>query len=74
MNKYTQRAEKYWDVRQKELKAECKLTICLEKYGGGDNKKECEKIGHHVYCFCKRCIRHPTCLRCRLYIETGAYL
>lgn len=61
------------DEREEEEKNECKLKTCLEKYGGGDNKYECYLNGH-IYCYCDHCAKHPTCLRCRLFTETGRYL
>ncbi len=71
MNKYTERAEIYWDVMQEELKADCKLTVCLALYGDMYWKnKDCT----HVFCKCEHCIKSPTCLKCRLFIQTGRYL
>lgn len=52
---------------------DCKLKTCLKDYGGGDNKFRCEIQGH-TYCYCDHCAEHPTCLRCRLFMETGQYL
>ncbi len=77
MNKYTQRAEDYYAIiiEGKEIKKrnECLLSTALKQYGGGDNKKKCELLGH-IFCYCSHCIRHPTCRRCRLYMENGHYL
>ena len=52
---------------------DCKLKTCLLEYGGGDNKIQCEFKGH-IYCYCDHCAEHPTCLRCRLFMQTGQYL
>jgi len=52
---------------------DCKLSTCLKDYGGGDNKFDCLLKGH-TFCYCDYCAKHPTCLRCRLYIQTGHYL
>ena len=52
---------------------DCKLKTCLKDYGGGDNKFRCEIQGH-IYCYCDHCAEHPTCLRCRLFMQTGQYL
>ena len=73
MNKYTERAERYYQVMIEEQEVECKLTTCLQRYGGGDNKRECFSKGH-VFCDCKHCIKNPTCLRCRLFMNNGDYL
>ncbi len=74
MNKYTKRAETYWDFMQEKLKADCKLTVCLKEFGGGNNKLDCERNGKHIFCDCDHCKKYPTCRRCRLYIKTGRYL
>lgn len=77
VNKYTRRAEIYWNITYAMPsydQGECKLKTCLVTYGGGDNKHQCEILGSHVYCYCDHCVKHPTCLRCRLYINTGHYL
>lgn len=76
MNKYTERAETYWKVQYEKQEIEredCELKTCLKKYGGGDNKKKCEFLGH-IFCYCSHCIKWPTCLRCRLFIRYGRYL
>lgn len=76
MNKYTERAETYWKTQydnQNISRKNCELKTCLEKYGGGDNKEKCEFL-YHVFCHCPHCIKHPTCLRCRLFMENGHYL
>lgn len=50
---------------------ECKLTVCLALYGDMYWKnKDCT----HVFCKCDHCIKNPTCLKCRLFMNTGAYL
>ena len=76
VNKYTERAETYWKTEYEDQpipRIECELKTCLQKYGGGDNKKKCEFAGH-VFCCCPHCTKHPCCLRCRLFMENGHYL
>ena len=74
MNKYTKRAEEYFDYKLNlKDRTICKLPTCLQVYGGGDNKERCVVRGHE-FCNCDWCIEHPTCLRCRLFVETGRYL
>ena len=74
MNKYTKRAEQYLELQEEITKAECKLTICLKEFGGGNNRLDCDRDGRHIFCYCDNCTKHPTCRRCRLFIQTGKYL
>ncbi len=74
MNKYTQKAEEYWNIKEKNKYVDCKLKTALEEFGGGNNRLDCERDAKHIFCNCDHCIKHPTCRRCRLFFETGNYL
>ena len=73
MNKYTRIAEDYWNLTHDAHLTDCRLKTCLQEYGGGDNRHLCEFSGH-IFCYCSHCEKHPTCLRCRLFMENDHYL
>lgn len=53
-------------------KLECKLATENPK-SDWNSKYLCQVLGHS-FCNCEHCTKHPCCIRCSLYIQSGRYL